>query len=54
VKLRPKERALIVAKLELGLSAAELAVEFKLPSSAAAHMAVSRALLRLAREMAHV
>jgi RNA polymerase sigma factor (sigma-70 family) len=53
VKLRPKERALIVAKLELGLSASELAVEFQMPTAAAAHMAVSRALVRLAREMAH-
>lgn len=50
-RLRPQERELIVAKLELGFSAAELAKQFGKPTPAAAQTAVSRALVKLAEEM---
>ena len=50
-RLRSEERELIIARLELGFSAAEIAEAFGKPSSAAAHMAVSRAVLRLAEVM---
>lgn len=53
-RLRPLDRDLVIARLELGFSAAEIATEFGKPSAAAAQMAVSRALVRLAEEMAHV
>lgn len=52
-RLRPEEREAIIARVELGLSHAEVAVALGRPSVAAAHMAVSRALTRLAEEMAH-
>ena len=52
-RLRPEEREAIVARIELGLSHAEVAQALGKPSAAAAHMAVSRALVRLAEEMAH-
>jgi RNA polymerase sigma-70 factor (ECF subfamily) len=52
-RLRPEEREAIVARVELGLSHAEVAKALGRPSAAAAHMAVSRALMRLAEEMAH-
>ena len=52
-RLRPDEREAIIARIELGLSHAEVAEALGKPSAAAAHMAVSRALVRLAREMAH-
>jgi RNA polymerase sigma-70 factor (ECF subfamily) len=52
-RLRPEEREAIVARVELGLSHAEVAQALGKPSAAAAHMAVSRALVRLAEEMAH-
>ncbi|HVG86984.1 MAG TPA: sigma-70 family RNA polymerase sigma factor [Vicinamibacterales bacterium] len=52
-RLRPEEREAIVARIELGLSHAEVAEALGKPSAAAAHMAVSRALVRLAEEMAH-
>jgi hypothetical protein len=44
---------MIVSKLELGLSASELAEEFGKPTAAAAQMAVSRAMVKLARIMSH-
>jgi RNA polymerase sigma-70 factor, ECF subfamily len=53
-RLRDQDREMIVARLELGFSAAEIASEFGKPSAAAAQMAVSRALVRLAEEMARV
>ena len=37
----------------MGLPHAEIAVMFDKPSVAAVHMALSRALVRLAEEMAH-
>jgi len=52
-RLRPEEREAIVARIELGLSHAEVAEALGKPSAAAAHMAVSRALVSLAEEMAH-
>lgn len=52
-RLRPEEKELIIARIEMGLPHAEIAVMFDKPSVAAVHMAVSRALVRLAEEMAH-
>lgn len=52
-RLRPDEREALVARIEVGLSHAEVAEALGKPSAAAAHMAVSRALMRLAEEMAH-
>jgi RNA polymerase sigma-70 factor, ECF subfamily len=51
-RLKDQDREMIVARLELGFSAAEIASEFGKPSAAAAQMAVSRALVRLAEERA--
>jgi RNA polymerase sigma-70 factor, ECF subfamily len=50
-RLKPQDRELIIARVELGFSAAEIAAEFGKPSAAAAQMAVSRALVKLAEEM---
>lgn len=52
-RLRPEDRALIVARIEMSLPFTEIATMFDRPSVAAAHMALSRALVRLAEEMAH-
>ena len=52
-RLRPEERDLIIARIEMGLPHAEIARMFDKPSVAAVHMALSRALVRLAEEMAH-
>lgn len=52
-RLRPEDREAIIARVELGLSHTEVAKALGKPSVAAAHMAVSRALVRLAEEMAH-
>jgi RNA polymerase sigma-70 factor (ECF subfamily) len=52
-RLRPDEREAIIMRVELGLSHAEIAKALGKPSAAAAHMTVSRALVRLAEEMAH-
>jgi RNA polymerase sigma-70 factor (ECF subfamily) len=52
-RLRTEERDLIIARIEMGLPHAEIAVMFDKPSVAAVHMALSRALVRLAEEMAH-
>ncbi len=51
-RLEPGERELIVARVELGLSFSEVAAATERPSADAARMAVRRALLRLAGEMA--
>jgi RNA polymerase sigma-70 factor, ECF subfamily len=51
-RLRAQDRNAIVARVELGLSYVEIAVELGKPSVPAAHVAVSRALVRLAQEMA--
>jgi len=52
-RLRPEEKELIIARIEMGLPHAEIVVMFDKPSVAAVHMAISRALVRLAEEMAH-
>lgn len=49
-RLTPDDRELIVARVELGLTYAELAEATGKPSADAARMAVSRALVRLAKE----
>jgi RNA polymerase sigma-70 factor (ECF subfamily) len=51
-RLRLEDRAALLLRLELGLSHAEVAEILEKPSAAAAYMAVSRALARLAKEMA--
>jgi RNA polymerase sigma-70 factor (ECF subfamily) len=50
-QLREDDRDLIVARLELGLTYAEMADALQKPSADAARMAVGRALVRLAEEM---
>lgn len=52
-RLRPEDREAIVARVELRLPYPDIAAALGKPSVAAAHMAVSRALVRLAKEMAH-
>lgn len=52
-RLRPDDREAIVARIEMGLPYTDVAAALAKPSVEAAHMAVSRALMRLAREMAH-
>lgn len=50
-RLADTDRELIIARVELGLTYAELAEATGKPSSDAARMAVARALVRLAEEM---
>jgi len=50
-RLREEEREAIVARVEMGLSYQEIAEALGKPTPEAARMAVSRALMRLAREM---
>jgi len=50
-RLRVEEREAIVARVEMGLSYQEIADALGKPTAEAARMAVSRALMRLAREM---
>ena len=52
-RLKPAERDLVIAKVELGYSYAELADAFDKPSTEAARKAAERALVRLAEEMRH-
>jgi RNA polymerase sigma factor (sigma-70 family) len=52
-QLKPDDRDLIIARIEMGLSFEDMRVMFEKPSVPAVHMAVSRALIRLAEEMAH-
>jgi RNA polymerase sigma-70 factor (ECF subfamily) len=51
-RLRPAEREAIIARVELQLSYEEIAIALDKPSRDAARMAVARALLKLALEMA--
>jgi RNA polymerase sigma-70 factor (ECF subfamily) len=51
-RLRPDDREAVLARVELGLDYAEIARALGKPSRDAARMAVSRALLRLAEEVA--
>lgn len=50
-RLKPDDRDAIILRIELGCPLAEVADALDKPSVAAAHIAVSRALVRLAREM---
>ena len=50
-RLSAEDRALVIARIELGLSYEEVAAETNKPSADAARMAVGRALVRLAAEM---
>ena len=50
-RLRPEDRAAIVGRVEMGFSYEQLLEELDKPSIEAVRMAVSRALVRLAREM---
>jgi RNA polymerase sigma-70 factor, ECF subfamily len=50
-RLKPQDRELIIARVELGFSAAEIAAEFGKPTAGAAQMAVTRALVKLAEEI---
>lgn len=50
-RLRPEERELIIARVEMQQSYQQIAATHGKPSADAARMAVSRALLRLAEEM---
>lgn len=52
-RIRPEYREAIVVRIELGLSWAEAAQALGKPSVPAAQMAVRRALVRLAEEMAY-
>jgi RNA polymerase sigma-70 factor (ECF subfamily) len=52
-RLRDADREAIIMRVELGFSYLEIMEAFDKPSVAAAHMAVSRALVRLAEEMSH-
>jgi len=51
LRLKPEERELIIARVELGLTYAEMAEMLSKPSPDAARMAVARALVRLTEEM---
>jgi RNA polymerase sigma-70 factor (ECF subfamily) len=51
-RLREEDRELVVAHVEFGLTHQELAAAFKKPSANAARMALHRALIRIADEMA--
>ena len=53
-RLRPTDRDAIVARIELGLPYPEVAHVLRKPTVSAAHVAVSRALVKLAKEMSHV
>ena len=50
-QLRPRDRALVIARIELQWSFAEIADRFRLPSDAAARMATKRALRRFEARM---
>jgi RNA polymerase sigma-70 factor (ECF subfamily) len=52
-RLRPEEREVIIARVELGQSYQQIAVAHGKASADAARMAVTRALVRLAGEMNH-
>ena len=53
-RLKPEDRDAIVMRIEMGCSLAEVAEALGKPSTAAAHMAVSRALVRLSAEMSRI
>jgi len=51
--LRPEDREAIIARIELGLPYSDVAAALGKPSVAAAQMAVSGALVKLAEGMTH-
>jgi RNA polymerase sigma factor (sigma-70 family) len=53
-RLKPEDREAIIMRIEMGCSLGELAEALGKPSTAAAHMAVSRALVRLSAEMSRI
>jgi RNA polymerase sigma-70 factor (ECF subfamily) len=50
-RLRPIDREIIIAKVEMGCTYQEIATSFDLPTADAARKAAQRALLKLAEEM---
>jgi RNA polymerase sigma-70 factor (ECF subfamily) len=52
-RLRPEDSELIIARIEMGLPYKEMVVMFNKPSVSAVTMAVNRAVVKLAQEMAH-
>jgi RNA polymerase sigma-70 factor (ECF subfamily) len=54
IRLSEAERQAIVLRVEMGYDYTELAAELKKPTPAAARMAVTRALARLAQEMTRI
>jgi RNA polymerase sigma-70 factor, ECF subfamily len=52
-RLSEGDRQAIILRIELGLSVPEVAQALGKPTTAATHMAISRALTRLAKEMSH-
>lgn len=52
-RLKDDDREAIILRVELGYPYSEIVTALGKPSVAAAHMAVSRALVRLAEEMSH-
>lgn len=52
-RLRPADREMVVARIEMGFSYAEIAVMLGRPSADAARVAVARALVRLAEDLNH-
>ena len=52
-RLRAEDREAIVARIEMEMSYREAAAALNKPTEDAARMAVSRALVRLAKEMDH-
>jgi RNA polymerase sigma-70 factor (ECF subfamily) len=52
-RLKPEQREAIIARIELRLPWSDVAKALNKPSVPAAQMAVSRSLVRLAREMSH-
>jgi RNA polymerase sigma-70 factor, ECF subfamily len=52
-RLSPDDKEAIVARVEIRLPYEDIAAALGKPSIPAAHMAVSRALVKLAKEMAH-
>ncbi len=52
-QLRPEDREIVVARIEMGYSYAEIAVMCDKPTADAARVAVGRALLRLAELLRH-
>jgi RNA polymerase sigma-70 factor (ECF subfamily) len=52
-QLRPQDREMVVARIEMGFSYAEIAVMLGRPSPDAARVAITRALVRLAEILNH-